>query len=246
MQVSSEPVARRPRTRLAPDERQHRLLEVAVEFFDGVGLPVESILARSDLHEREGKNQHAFCIDVDRSGDVRVLLNLKPTARWMSTVLHELGHVVGLAVGHAGLVEVGAAGADSCADADAARDLAGPDAGGLSCGRFVDQHHHAADAVLPARGRVLPALREEYGHWHAHGHDVAVLDVVPADLDHLPAAVLCGRSAARIRGQLHVPADLGRPYVRNVCVRGICRHGTNAAKWIRPGEQTASAWHSDG
>ncbi|RMF28490.1 MAG: hypothetical protein D6759_15715 [Chloroflexi bacterium] len=59
-----------------------------------MGLEVEAILARSDLYERPGKNQHAFCLDVDRQGDVRVLCNLRPTERWMSTLLHELGHAV--------------------------------------------------------------------------------------------------------------------------------------------------------
>jgi peptidyl-dipeptidase A len=63
-------------------------------FYATVGLPVEPILERSDLYEREGKSQHAFCIDIDREGDVRVLCNLRPTERWMGTMLHELGHAV--------------------------------------------------------------------------------------------------------------------------------------------------------
>jgi peptidyl-dipeptidase A len=50
--------------------------ELAVEFFDGIGLSTESILARSDLYEREGKNPHAFCTDIDKEGDVRILCNL--------------------------------------------------------------------------------------------------------------------------------------------------------------------------
>ena len=41
---------------------------------------------------REGKCQHAFCIDVDRGGDVRVLANVVPGQYWMDTMLHELGH----------------------------------------------------------------------------------------------------------------------------------------------------------
>lgn len=65
---------------------------VAAEFFRGIGLPVEDVLARSDLYEREGKDQHAFCIDIDREGDVRTLCNLRPNEKWMSTLLHELGH----------------------------------------------------------------------------------------------------------------------------------------------------------
>ncbi|MGI9190176.1 MAG: M2 family metallopeptidase [Longimicrobiaceae bacterium] len=65
---------------------------VAADFFRDLGLPVDDVLARSDLLEREGKSQHGFCIDVDRSGDVRVLCNLRPDEFWMHVLLHELGH----------------------------------------------------------------------------------------------------------------------------------------------------------
>ncbi len=68
--------------------------ELAVRFYAGLGLPVESVLANSDLYEREGKNPHAFCTDIDRQGDVRVLCNLKNNENWMETILHELGHGV--------------------------------------------------------------------------------------------------------------------------------------------------------
>jgi len=68
--------------------------ELAVKFYAGIGLPVESILAGSDLYEREGKNPHAFCTDIDRQGDVRILCNLKNNEGWMETLLHELGHAV--------------------------------------------------------------------------------------------------------------------------------------------------------
>src|SRR5262245_48506876 len=49
------------------------VVELARRTLEGLGLEVEAILARSDLYPRDGKNQHAFCIDVDRRGDVRVL-----------------------------------------------------------------------------------------------------------------------------------------------------------------------------
>ncbi|WP_420128674.1 M2 family metallopeptidase [Longimicrobium sp.] len=69
-------------------------VQLATEFFAGIGLPAEAILARSDLYEREGKDQHAFCQDVDRRGDVRILCNLRPNEKWTATLLHELGHAV--------------------------------------------------------------------------------------------------------------------------------------------------------
>ncbi len=64
------------------------------EFYTGIGLPVDSVLAASDLFEKEGKNPHAFCTDIDRQGDVRVLANIVPSEYWMATLLHELGHAV--------------------------------------------------------------------------------------------------------------------------------------------------------
>lgn len=63
-------------------------------FYTAIGLEVEDILARSDLYEREGKQQHAYCIHIDRKGDVRILANLQPDAYWTETMLHELGHAV--------------------------------------------------------------------------------------------------------------------------------------------------------
>jgi len=68
--------------------------ELAADFYDSIGLPVESILANSDLYEREGKNPHAFCTDIDREGDVRVLCNIENNEYWMEVILHELGHAV--------------------------------------------------------------------------------------------------------------------------------------------------------
>lgn len=67
---------------------------LATKTFDGVGLAVRDILARSDLYARPGKDQHAFCMDVDRAGDIRMLCNLETNHRWTETLLHELGHGV--------------------------------------------------------------------------------------------------------------------------------------------------------
>ncbi len=68
--------------------------KLAEQFYAGIGLPVDSVLAHSDLYERAGKNPHAFCTDIDREGDVRVLCNLENNEGWMETILHELGHAV--------------------------------------------------------------------------------------------------------------------------------------------------------
>ncbi|HYW79363.1 MAG TPA: M2 family metallopeptidase [Thermoguttaceae bacterium] len=73
---------------------KEKIVDLAVTFYDDIGLPIDEIVARSDLYDREGKDQHAFCTDIDRSGDVRTLCNIKPTVNWMDTMLHEQGHAV--------------------------------------------------------------------------------------------------------------------------------------------------------
>lgn len=70
------------------------VVKLAGDYYAGIGLDVTGILAKSDLYEREGKYQHAFCTHIDRSGDVRVVCNVKNNSQWMGTMLHELGHGV--------------------------------------------------------------------------------------------------------------------------------------------------------
>ncbi|NMC68643.1 MAG: M2 family metallopeptidase [Myxococcales bacterium] len=76
----------------APDGSN--LVALAEKFYAGFGMDVAPILARSDLYERPFKEQHAYCTDIDRAGDVRMLLNLKSNGDWADTILHELGHAV--------------------------------------------------------------------------------------------------------------------------------------------------------
>ncbi len=70
------------------------ILRLCREFYAGIGLPIDDVIARSDLYEKPGKSPHAFCIDVNRKGDVRVLANIVNNEYWMGTMLHELGHAV--------------------------------------------------------------------------------------------------------------------------------------------------------
>jgi peptidyl-dipeptidase A len=65
---------------------------LTVRTYDGLGLDMRPVLSRSDLYSRDGKSQHAFCIHIDREGDVRVLCNVEPNERWTETMLHEFGH----------------------------------------------------------------------------------------------------------------------------------------------------------
>ena len=70
------------------------LVAITERYFHAVGFDIHAMVLRSDLFERPGKCQHAFCMSVDRGADVRVLCNVKPSERWMGTLLHEYGHAV--------------------------------------------------------------------------------------------------------------------------------------------------------
>ena len=70
------------------------LVELVKIYYNGLGLNIDGLVAKSDLFEKPGKNQHAYCIDIDNEGDVRVLCNVKLNAQWMGTLLHEYGHAV--------------------------------------------------------------------------------------------------------------------------------------------------------
>ncbi len=74
--------------------KDKNLETLTADFYAGIGLPIGDMLKNSDLYEKPGKNQHAFCTDIDNTGDVRVLCNVKPNQYWMNTMLHEYGHAV--------------------------------------------------------------------------------------------------------------------------------------------------------
>jgi len=73
----------------------------ARDFFGGIGLPADTILANSDLYPREGKNPHAMAhmMDLEQRGTSRLLMNLPlppgtQNRRETATLAHELGHCV--------------------------------------------------------------------------------------------------------------------------------------------------------
>lgn len=67
--------------------------DLARDWFDRIGIDLSAVMGSSDLYPRERKSQHAFCMDVDRSGrDVRILANVVPGERWTEVMLHESGH----------------------------------------------------------------------------------------------------------------------------------------------------------
>ena len=67
--------------------------ELAARTFAGWGIDLSGVMERSDLFPKERKSQHAFCIDIDRSGkDVRILANVVGGEKWVEVLLHESGH----------------------------------------------------------------------------------------------------------------------------------------------------------
>ncbi len=70
------------------------IVAMTSQYYAGLQLPIDDLVVKSDLFEKEGKYQHAYCTDIDREGDVRVVCNIKPTYGWMNTNLHEFGHAV--------------------------------------------------------------------------------------------------------------------------------------------------------
>ena len=74
--------------------KKEDVVKLAQTFYEGIGLPVQGILSRSDLYEKENKYPHAYSQDMNRHGDVRILCNTVNDEQWMETMLHELGHAL--------------------------------------------------------------------------------------------------------------------------------------------------------
>jgi peptidyl-dipeptidase A len=83
-----------PGTDLTPYLQGKNIEQLTIDTFSSLGMEIRDLLAKSDLYERPNKNQHAFCLDMDREGDVRVLCNIQSNQYWLETMLHEFGHAV--------------------------------------------------------------------------------------------------------------------------------------------------------
>lgn len=66
--------------------------KIVDNFYKGLGLDLGEMLARSDLYGRDKKYQHAYCIDMNKEGDVRTMTSLQNNSSWLETLLHECGH----------------------------------------------------------------------------------------------------------------------------------------------------------
>ena len=63
----------------------------ANSFYQGIGLPIEDVFENSDLFPKSGKSQLGYTVDIDKEGDVRILLNLDNNLYSMSSLLYEAG-----------------------------------------------------------------------------------------------------------------------------------------------------------
>lgn len=70
------------------------VLAVTRNYYEKMGMPIDTIIEKSDLYERSGKYQHAMTILINREGDTRVVANIKDNSYWMNTLLHEFGHAI--------------------------------------------------------------------------------------------------------------------------------------------------------
>lgn len=72
-------------------EKQNSV-ELCRKYFEGIGIEAGDIIDSSDLYEKPGKYQHAFCMDMNKQGKTLILCNMKNNKQWTGTLLHELGH----------------------------------------------------------------------------------------------------------------------------------------------------------
>ncbi|HRP01985.1 MAG TPA: M3 family metallopeptidase [Candidatus Kapabacteria bacterium] len=71
------------------------IVKLAENYYKSLNLPIDRMVANSDLFEKPNKNQHAYCTNIDRTTkDIRVLCNIKDNSSWMETMLHEFGHAL--------------------------------------------------------------------------------------------------------------------------------------------------------
>ncbi len=79
---------------LDPYYKDANIEKLTKNYFNSIGMNIDSLIKNSDLYEKKGKYQHACCDNLDRKTDIRVICNITPSQRWMDTSLHEFGHAV--------------------------------------------------------------------------------------------------------------------------------------------------------
>ncbi|MER2079385.1 M2 family metallopeptidase [Psychrobacillus psychrotolerans] len=72
--------------------KEKDIVQLTTNTFASMGIKIDDLYAKSDLFPRENKNPSAFCNEIDREGDIRILCNLQEDMYWMEINLHEFGH----------------------------------------------------------------------------------------------------------------------------------------------------------
>ena len=67
-------------------------VELASQFFDGIGLPVQDVIERSDLKYRPGKSNGTNIFNVDFKNDLRLLSTIRNDMDGMRKMMHLCGH----------------------------------------------------------------------------------------------------------------------------------------------------------
>ncbi len=70
------------------------IVELSRKYYNSLNLPIDDLISNSDLYEKPWKYQHAYCINIDRIWDIRVICNIKSNQYRMNTQLHEFGHAI--------------------------------------------------------------------------------------------------------------------------------------------------------
>ncbi|MBD3165217.1 hypothetical protein GF324_01320 [bacterium] len=76
---------------LDPIFRDRNTIDWVTRYFDGIGLPLDQIIAKGDYQNHDGKSPHAMTMNLNRDGDVRALMNVVDDSYWAAGALHVFG-----------------------------------------------------------------------------------------------------------------------------------------------------------
>ncbi|MBN2724325.1 MAG: M2 family metallopeptidase [Deltaproteobacteria bacterium] len=67
-------------------------IDAVISLFKYIGLDISDVIEKSDFGKRKNKIAHAYCLDMDRQGDIRIIATETNDQAFVSTLLHECGH----------------------------------------------------------------------------------------------------------------------------------------------------------